>query len=66
MDKQTDIKCNGPQAVTDSGTEITAMVTSYIIKEKEKAKRHFNLNCSHKDSKCLRINLSLIALFYDH
>ena len=43
MDKQTDIKCDGPQAVTDSTTEVMAIMTSYINKEKEKVKRHLNL-----------------------
>ena len=43
MDKQTDIICDGPQAATDSRTEVTAMVTSYINEEKEKAKRRLNL-----------------------
>ena len=43
MDKQTDIICDGPQAVTDSRTEVTAMVTSYINEEKKKAKRCLNL-----------------------
>ena len=43
MDKQTEIIYDGPQAVIDSRTEVTAMVTSYVNEEKEKAKRRLNL-----------------------
>ena len=54
MDKQTDIKCDVPQAVTDPTTEVMAMMTSYINKEKEKVKRRLNIPKSASEDGLLR------------